>query len=71
MRLPLIASLFLAAALLAVPAVHAAAWDDYYVDNTWTGATLGTMAAPFTNIQAAIDLRQCYRMAPLAPTPFM
>lgn len=33
----------------------AASWDGYYVDNTWTGATHGTMAEPFTNIQAAIN----------------
>ncbi|MCX7846645.1 MAG: hypothetical protein N2595_01225 [bacterium] len=29
-------------------------WADWYVDNTWTGETLGTLDAPFTNIQTAI-----------------
>lgn len=31
-------------------------WADWYVDNTWTGETVGTLAAPFTNIQAAITM---------------
>ena len=31
-------------------------WADWYVDNTWTGETIGTVDAPFTNIQAAITM---------------
>ena len=45
----------IAASVLAATALHAGQWLDYYVDNSWTGAVLGTSAAPFTNIQAAID----------------
>ncbi len=31
-------------------------WADWYVDNSWTGETHGTTAAPFTNIQDAITM---------------
>ncbi len=36
-------------------AMLAATWSNLWVDNTWTGAVAGTEAAPFTNIQAAVD----------------
>lgn len=35
--------------------ILASVWTNIYVDNTWTGATVGTELAPFTNIQAAVD----------------
>jgi hypothetical protein len=38
-----------------VPACLIAAWQDWYVDNTWTGINRGTKAEPFTNIQHAVD----------------
>ena len=50
MRLSLLSlACFVAASTLS------AAYQDWFVDNTWTGATLGTMAAPFTDIQSAVD----------------
>jgi len=33
----------------------ASVWSNLYVNNAWTGPTLGTAAAPFTNIQAAVN----------------
>jgi len=33
----------------------AATWSNLWVNNAWTGAVAGTEAAPFTNIQAAVD----------------
>jgi hypothetical protein len=38
-----------------LPLSLCAAYQDWFVDNTWTGATLGTINAPFTAIQAAVD----------------
>ncbi len=50
---PLSLALFLAL-LLCVP-LSAGTWQEWYVDNSWTGETHGTLEAPFTNIQATID----------------
>ncbi len=36
-------------------AILASTWSNLWVDNSWTGAVVGSEAAPFTNIQAAID----------------
>lgn len=38
-----------------VPACLFAAWQDWYVDNTWTGINRGTQFEPFTNIQHAVN----------------
>jgi hypothetical protein len=36
-------------------ALLASTWSNLWVDNSWTGAVVGSEAAPFTNIQAAVD----------------
>lgn len=36
-------------------AMRSSSWQEWYVDNSWTGAVDGSITAPFTNIQEAID----------------